>query len=200
MRYIIGIDEVGRGPIAGPLVVCACAVQEGIDILEFFPKKKLRDSKQLSETARIIITQKLLSCIEASKIVFGIGEMSAEQIDKIGLSPAIKLATEQALAQVHAQDVPKDSFIFLDGSLQVDEMYNQETIIKGDEKIGEIALASIIAKTHRDTYMKKIAGAYPLYGFNNHVGYGTQAHYDAIKQHGLTPLHRKSFLKKLVIE
>jgi ribonuclease HII len=113
----------------------------------------------------------------------------------MGLSKAIKEALVKALTKVHSQGVPKDSFIFLDGSLKVDEKYAQETIIKGDEKVPEIALASIIAKTHRDIFMKKIADVYPAYGFEKHVGYGTKAHYTAITTHGLTPLHRRSFLK-----
>jgi ribonuclease HII len=200
MKYVIGIDEVGRGPIAGPLVVCACAVQAGVDIIALFPKGELKDSKKLSEKARITIVEKLLPFVENSQIFFGIGEVPAEKIDTIGLVSSIKEATQQALKKVHEQGVEKESFIFLDGALRVDELYNQETIIKGDEKVPEIALASILAKTHRDTFMKKIAEAYPGYGFENHVGYGTKAHYEAIKQCGLTPLHRRSFLKGLDIQ
>jgi ribonuclease HII len=197
--YTIGVDEVGRGPLAGPLVVCACAVRSGVDVLSLFPKNQLRDSKKLSEKARIAIVEILPPLVEAKDILFGIGEVSAEKIDEIGLSASIKQAIEKALQKVHAQGVGQDSFIFLDGSLHADKKYEQETIIKGDEAIKEIALASIIAKIHRDTFMKKISDAYPGYGFENHVGYGTKAHYEAIQQIGLTPLHRRSFLKKLII-
>ena len=196
--YTIGIDEVGRGPIAGPLTVCACAVRQGIEVLSLFPKGHLKDSKKLSEKARISIVEKLSPYTENNSVVFGVGEVSAERLDEIGLSASIKEATAYALKRVHDQNVPEDSFIFLDGSLKVDEQYAQETIIKGDEKIPEIALASIIAKIHRDTFMKKIADAYPGYGFESHVGYGTKAHYEAIKSKGLTPLHRRSFLKNLI--
>lgn len=195
--YTIGIDEVGRGPIAGPLVVCACAVKVGTDILSLFPKGQLKDSKKLSEKVRIAIVEKITPLVETSDIVFGIGEMSAEQIDTLGLSLAIKEAVLRALHSVHTSGVKKDTFIFLDGSLHAHESYAQETIIKGDEKIGEIALASIIAKVYRDTFMKKVADAYPKYGFAAHVGYGTKAHYEALLAHGLTPLHRRSFLKNL---
>lgn len=196
--YVIGIDEVGRGPIAGPLTVCACAVKVGTDVLSIFPDHKLKDSKKLTEKKRLSIMGQLPSFVEDGSVVFGIGEISAEQLDEIGLSKAIKEALNKALTKVHTQGVPKDSFIFLDGSLKVDEKYTQETIIKGDEKVPEIALASIIAKTHRDIFMKKIADVYPMYGFEKHVGYGTKAHYDAITTHGLTPLHRRSFLKGVV--
>jgi ribonuclease HII len=138
--YTIGIDEVGRGPIAGPVVVCVCAMTHGIDILPFFPKEKLRDSKKLSGKVRLSIVEKIAPHIESSHIVLGIGEVSAERIDEIGISKAIKEATQIALSKVHANGVPEDSFIFLDGSLSVDPMYQQETIIKGDEKIPEIAI------------------------------------------------------------
>ena len=195
--YTIGIDEVGRGPLAGPLVVCACAVKVGTEVLTLFPKGELRDSKKLSEKVRTAIAQSVERYVDAGDIVFGIGEMSAEEIDSLGLSPAIREATARALAKVHGQGVTKDSFIFLDGSLKADVVFSQETIIKGDEKIPEIALASVIAKVYRDTLMKKIADAYPEYGFASHVGYGTKAHYEAIEKYGLTPLHRRSFLKKI---
>ena len=193
--YTIGIDEVGRGPIAGPVVVCACALKKGTDVLALFPKKELRDSKKLSEKVRIAIVEALQPLVTDSSVVFGIGEISGEEIDTMGLSLAIKEAIRCALVNVHNQGVPQNTFIYLDGSLHVDDIYQQETIIKGDEKIPEIALASIIAKVYRDTLMKKVADAYPDYGFQNHVGYGTQAHYEAIKAHGLTPFHRRSFLK-----
>lgn len=196
--YRIGIDEVGRGPIAGPLVVCACAVKESFNTLQFFPKQQLRDSKKLSEKRRFEIMEKLIPYVDTKDIVFGLGEISAETIDKIGLSQAVKQALVQALTKVHEQGVSRTSFVILDGALKVDESYKQETIIKGDEKIPEIALASIIAKTHRDSFMKKIADIYPGYGFDSHVGYGTAAHYKAIKEYGLTPLHRRSFLKKII--
>lgn len=196
--YTIGIDEVGRGPIAGPVVVCVCAVRKGTEVLTLFPKGILRDSKKLSEKVRFSIVEQLQPLVLSQDIFFGIGEVSAERLDEIGLTLAIKEALTHALYKVHTQGVPKDTFIFLDGSLKVDASYQQETIIKGDEKIQEIALASIIAKAYRDTLMKKMADAYPAYGFENHVGYGTKAHYEAIKINGPTPLHRRSFLKNLI--
>jgi ribonuclease HII len=198
MTYLIGVDEVGRGPIAGPLVVCACAVRSDTDILHLFPKQELRDSKKLSDMARIRITEQLITFVDTKEVLFGLGEIDAERLDEIGLSRSIEEAVRDALEQVHEQGVPKDTFIVLDGSLRAHETYQQKTIIKGDEKVPEIALASIIAKVHRDVYMKKISEIYPEYGFQSHVGYGTKAHYEALKVYGLTPLHRRSFLKKVI--
>lgn len=197
--YTIGIDEVGRGPLAGPLVVCACAIRSEVNVLALFPKGQLRDSKKVSEKVRVSIVVQLSPLIEKRDVLFGIGEVSAEKIDVQGLSLSIKEAIELALQELHGCGVSEDSYIFLDGSLYADKCYQQITIIKGDEKIPEIALASIIAKCHRDAYMKNLGRIYPLYGFENHVGYGTYAHYEAIKEHGLTPIHRRSFLKKVLL-
>ena len=198
MTYCIGIDEVGRGPVAGPVVVCACAIKQGVDIISFFPKEKLQDSKKLSEKNRREILEKIGNLVNQGDIFFGVGEVSALIIDDIGISPSIKEAMDQALASLHLQGVPQESFIFLDGSLYAPVEYQQETIIKGDEKIPEIALASIYAKEFRDTHMREIAKKYPEYNFERHVGYGTFAHYEAIRKNGLTDLHRRSFLKRLV--
>ena len=197
MSYRIGIDEVGRGPIAGPVVVCACAIMEGVDVVPFFPKGMIKDSKKLSEKSREEILRKSNNLVISKSIVYGIGEVSASRVDEIGISASIQEALLEALKKVHKQGVEEPSFIYLDGSLFVDKKYQQETIIKGDEKVTEIALASIFAKVYRDNYMKMVAEDFKEYGFENHAGYGTRAHYKAIKEYGITPLHRKSFLKKL---
>lgn len=194
MSYVLGIDEVGRGPIAGPVVVACCAIKKGVSVLHFFPKGVLRDSKKLSTKARLSILEKVKPLIEDKNIVFGVGVVPAERIDEIGIVPSIKEATAEALKQVHTSGVSKDSFVYLDGSLSLPLEYKQETVIKGDEKIEEIALASIYAKEYRDSYMKDVGEKYPLYGFESHVGYGTKKHYEAIKNNGFCPLHRRSFL------
>lgn len=197
MSYVIGIDEVGRGPVAGPVVVCACAIRIGTDVVSLYPKKELRDSKKLSEKSRKDIILKVDPFQKSHEVFFGIGEVSARTIDEIGISAAIKEATLEALTSLHTQGVPLDAFIFLDGSLHAPVGYSQETIIKGDEKIPEISLASIYAKDYRDTKMKAFGLQYPGYFFEKHMGYGTSAHYEALKKHGLTELHRKSFLKRI---
>jgi ribonuclease HII len=200
MSFVIGVDEVGRGPIAGPVVVCACAVPIGSDLLFLFPKNELRDSKKLSEKAREKIRSELEGLRKDEKIVWGIGEVTASRIDEIGIAPAIKEALNDALIQLESLGIPVSSSVVLDGSLYAPERYqNQETYIKGDERFVEISLASIIAKVYRDTLMKNVAVEYPSYGFENHVGYGTKAHYQAIKDNGLTRYHRKSFLKKILV-
>lgn len=200
MKYVIGIDEVGRGPIAGPVVVCACAVLEKVEVLSFFPKGVLKDSKKLSEKIRNDIAQKVEKLVIEKKVIYGIGEVSAREIDEIGLNPSIKEAMVVALTKLHEQGVSRDTFVYLDGSLHAPEIYQQETMIKGDEKIPEIALASIVAKVYRDTLMKRLAHTLPHYGFENHVGYGTKAHYESITQYGFSEYHRKSFLKKLLLK
>lgn len=200
MVYRIGIDEVGRGPIAGPLVVCACAVREGFDTLSLFPKGILKDSKKLSEKHRKNIFAMLTPFIENKTIIYGLGEITAEEIDLAGLSMAIKNAIQKALDGLHMQGVDENNSLYLDGSLHADTIRysHQETIIKGDEKIAEISLASIIAKVYRDDVMKKIAETYKCYGFETNVGYGTAFHYKGIEKYGLSEYHRKSFLKKML--
>lgn len=198
MKYVIGIDEVGRGPIAGPVVVCACALSVGVDALFLFPKGILKDSKKLSEKNREKIRNGLEDFKKEKKVVWGIGEVSASRIDEIGIAPAIKEAMNNALVQLEQESISADSKVVLDGGLYAGERYkNQETYIRGDEKFVEIALASIIAKVYRDTLMKKIALEFPGYGFENHVGYGTKEHYEALAKNGMTVYHRRSFLKKL---
>ncbi len=198
MNYVVGVDEVGRGPIAGPVVVCACAVMEGVETLHLFPKNQLRDSKKLSEKNREKIRNELDYLNNEKKVLWGIGEVGASRIDEIGISPSIKEAMNSALIQLEQEGISPETKVVLDGSLYAPERYiNQETHIKGDEKFVEISLASIIAKVYRDNLMNEVAKEFPGYGFENHVGYGTNAHYEAIVKNGMTIHHRRSFLSKL---
>jgi ribonuclease HII len=198
MEYVIGIDEVGRGPVAGPVVVCACAVVAQTDLLYLFPKAELKDSKKLSEKNRERIRAELHTVNEQGKVLWGLGEVSAMRIDEIGISPAIKEAMNNALLQLEEKGISRDSKVVLDGSLNAPERYtNQSTHIKGDEKFVEISLASIIAKVYRDGLMRELGDRIPGYGFENHAGYGTAAHYKAIKTLGKTEHHRKSFLTRV---
>lgn len=194
MELIVGIDEVGRGPIAGPVAVGAFLIYEKSFIREV--KKfaiPLRDSKQLSKTQREKWFEQIALWQDSGKCAFSVCMIDAKEIDARGISRAIKKALAQALLDL---EVHYNDFIFLDGSLYAPvEFKNQKTIIKGDEKISVISLASIVAKVTRDRHMEKVSKKYPNYGFDQHVGYGTRAHYVAIKKYGLTPHHRKSFLK-----
>jgi ribonuclease HII len=192
MLDIVGIDEVGRGPIAGPVAVCSFRCKpdffESLNI-----KTPLRDSKKLSKKQREEWFVYLKKAKGEGVCDYSVSFVSAESIDKFGIVPAIKKALKVSLEKVAS--TPDEVFVYLDGGLEApDEFTNQETTIKGDELYPVISCASIIAKVSRDTIMTIHAKEYPDYGFEKHVGYGTKAHYEAIKTHGVTPLHRKSFL------
>lgn len=196
--YSVGVDEVGRGPIAGPVVVCACAVLKNTNLLYLFPKNELKDSKKLSEKNREKIRESLGVLQKEKKILWGIGEVSALRIDEIGISLAIKEAMNNALLQLEEQGITTAVKVVLDGSLYAPDRYsNQSTHVRGDETYIEISLASIVAKVYRDTLMKKLGEYFVGYGFEHHAGYGTKAHYEAIKFLGMTEYHRKSFLKRV---
>ncbi|MDD5165117.1 MAG: ribonuclease HII [Candidatus Pacebacteria bacterium] len=201
-QFLIGIDEVGRGPIAGPVAVAAFCIpiKNLIKVRRIF--KGVKESKQLSEQQRegwfgIIQQSKKLRLVD-----FAVTFQSEKVIDTKRLSFAIKNALKISLNKVVANSARKklkvrsDSFqILLDGGLKAPiEFTNQKTIIKGDEKELVIALASICAKVLRDRKMNLLAKKYPQYGFEKHKGYGTRAHYAAIKKYGILALHRKSFL------
>lgn len=190
IKYIAGVDEVGRGPIAGP--VCVCATLLNRKILEDEKKfKGLRDSKKLSQDKREYFSGLAKQCegIFDTAVVC----VSNTQIDKKGISWSIKKAVETAIQKLKR----KPKYIFFDGSLRTDLDIPQKTVIKGDDKIFSIALASNCAKVFRDSKMKNYAKKYPEYGFQQHKGYGTKKHYRAIKKHGISGLHRKSFLRTL---
>jgi ribonuclease HII len=196
MSYdIVGIDEVGRGPIAGPVAVCSFRCKP-----EFFKTIEidtpLRDSKKLSKKQREEWFAYLKKCKDDGVCDYAVSFVSSENIDKFGISPSIKKALAVSLGKVAADS--ESVHIYLDGGLKAPEEYvNQQTIIKGDELHPVISCASIVAKVTRDRIMASHATEYPLYGFEKHAGYGTKAHYEAINKHGMTPLHRKTFLKAI---
>jgi ribonuclease HII len=182
MGVILGIDEVGRGPWAGPLVI-------GAVVLGDTQIKGLTDSKKLTVKKR----EELAKQIRGYSSGFSLGWVSAAELDELGLIPALHLATQRAVEQIN---IPFNEIIidgtnnFLSGTKL--EKY-VTTLKKADTLIPEVSAASIIAKVARDDYMKQLATKYPHHGFENHVGYGTAAHLTAIKSHGLTPEHRFSF-------
>lgn len=201
-KYYIGIDEVGRGPIAGPVTVCAVLSKVGRAPENF---KTIRDSKKLTGKGR----EKWFKKIKKEKAVgnfdFSVISVSNKVIDKIGIVPAVHVCIKKCLEKLCLETKPacrtgrlpsSEVFVLLDGSLKApDSFKNQETIVKGDEKEPLIAMASIVAKVSRDWYVvEKIAKEFPQYGFENHKGYGTKAHYEAVKLHGPSPYHRKTFL------
>ena len=184
---IIGVDEVGRGPLAGPITVGAVLKRGRINF------RGIKDSKKLSAKQR----EEWLSKFKNLKIATA--SVGAHIIDRIGITAAARLAVGQCLRKLTSNfQFPISNFqILLDGSLYAPKTYlNQKTIIKGDEKIPLIAAASIVAKVRRDKKMVKLHAQFPKYRFDLHKGYGTKAHQAAIRKHGLCDIHRRSFCKK----
>lgn len=191
MKYLIGIDEVGRGPIAGPVAVGAFVFldKKAKDIFD-----GVKESKQLSEEKREKWFEKILEIKKKGSIDFAVVFQSEKVIDKKGLSFAIKNALNISLKKINKK--PEESRVLLDGGLKAPIEYkDQETIIKGDEKEMIIALASICAKVLRDRKMRYWSKIYDKYGFDINKGYGTKKHYESIAKYGPVSLHRRSFLK-----
>ena len=177
--YLVGIDEVGRGAIAGPLVVGVVVLDQ--DILG------LRDSKVLSRNQRL----KLDVEIRQKALFVGLGWVSVIELERIGLSQALTLASTRALSKLKLHPVR----YVLDGNYNylADRYTPLELVVKGDASVASISAASIVAKVARDSYMSKLATKLPEYGFEQHVGYATKSHLQALANYGVTPLHRKSF-------
>ncbi len=194
-NYLIGIDEVGRGPIAGPVAVGAFLFPN-LKSRNLF--KGVKESKQLNEKKREVWYENVLAARKSSLIDFAVTFQSEKVIDTKGLSFAIKNALKLSINKIVKKNKIKadEVLVLLDGGLKAPaEFIHQQTIIKGDVKEKVIALASICAKVERDRYMHKMAKKHPQYGFGIHKGYGTRRHYEAINKHGLSSLHRKTFCK-----
>ncbi|MGX7196642.1 ribonuclease HII [Enterococcus olivae] len=178
-RYLIaGIDEVGRGPLAGPVVAAAVILPKDHEILG------LNDSKQLSDKKRVELARE----IKIHALSIGIGIISPEEIDRINIYQASKQAMIQAVNQLS----PRPEHLLID-AMHLDIDIPQEKIIKGDARSISIAAASIIAKVYRDQMMKDYHKSYPYYGFDKNAGYGTKVHLEGLAAHGITPIHRKTF-------
>jgi ribonuclease HII len=176
----VGIDEVGRGCWAGPVVAGAVILGDALPVVG------LKDSKKLSARQRSALDIQ----IRAQAKAWGIGWVTAVELDAIGLTAAVRLAMLRAIADI---DVPYDDVI-IDGSYNfLPEYPNVQTLVKADDTVPAVSAASIIAKVARDTYMAQMATTYPAYGFESHVGYGTARHRAALAASGICPLHRKSF-------
>ena len=193
MRFVLGVDEAGRGPLAGPLAVGVIAVAEGYDILANFPG--LNDSKQLTEKKREALFKKLQEEMKAGNVRSVVCLSSAAMIDAEGMTFAIRHALDRGVRKLLPN--PTEGKVWLDGSLKAPEEYEQETVIGGDALIPAIMLASIAAKVTRDRLMLKLDEEYPQYGFAAHKGYGTKAHFAAIRLRGACPEHRQLFLRKM---
>ena len=189
---ILGIDEVGRGPYAGPLVIGACILGDWQNSENTEWIEKLTDSKKLSAKRR----EELYVLIKEKALATATGWVSSAEIDEVGLSEALRLATRRAVKQIQKTKVPF-SEIIIDGTMNFLVGTKLEkyvsTLKKGDFLVKEISAASILAKVERDKYMAELDTVYPEYGFGKHVGYGTSAHQKAMEEFGLTPEHRRSF-------
>ena len=182
VTVICGVDEAGRGPLAGPVCAAAVILPKGLEI------PGLNDSKKLTDKRR----RELMPIIKEQALAYGIAFATHEEIDEINILQATFLAMERALAQLKI----RPELALIDGNRQKDFGINVETVVKGDSRSANIAAASVLAKVTRDDYMEAMALEYPGYGFEVHKGYGTKAHYEALRERGPSPIHRMTFLKK----
>ena len=182
VQIICGVDEAGRGPLAGPVCAAAVILPPHVEI------PGLNDSKKLSDKRR----RELFPLIKEEAVAYGIGIATHEEIDEINILQATYLAMERALEALSV----KPELALIDGNRAKDFGLPVETVVKGDSRSASIAAASILAKVTRDDMMLELANTYPQYGFEIHKGYGTKAHYAALDAHGISPIHRMSFLKK----
>lgn len=184
---LCGVDEAGRGPLAGPVMAAAVMLDPGR------PIHGLRDSKKLSAAAR----ERLADQIRLRAAAWSVAEASVEEIDRLNILQATLLAMQRAVAGLGR--VPDD--VWVDGNRCPDWPWRSQAVVKGDDKVAAIAAASILAKTVRDHFMCRLHEAFPAYGFIRHMGYGTAAHLAALKTHGACPQHRRSFAPvKLVLD
>lgn len=181
-EVICGVDEAGRGPLAGPVCAAAVILPKHLDIPGLTDSKKLTDKKR----------RELFPLIQEQAVAYGIGLASQEEIDEINILQATFLAMERALAQLQVHP----DLALIDGNREREFGVPVQTVVKGDSLSANIAAASVLAKVTRDDLMIELAQQYPQYGFEIHKGYGTKAHYEALRQYGASPIHRKSFLKK----
>jgi ribonuclease HII len=182
VQILCGVDEAGRGPLAGPVCAAAVILPPHVQI------PGLNDSKKLSDKKR----RELFPVIQEQAIAYGIGIATHEEIDTHNILQATYLAMERAIQALGV----KPELALIDGNRAKDFGIPVETVIKGDSLSASIAAASVLAKVTRDNMMLELAQAYPDYGFDIHKGYGTKAHYAALDAHGTCPIHRMSFLKK----
>ena len=182
-ELICGVDEAGRGPLAGPVCAAAVILPRGIEIAG------LNDSKKLTENKR----EALYDVICESAVAYGIAFASVEEIESVNILNAAMLAMNRAIEKL----TPQPQLALIDGNRNSVININSRCVIKGDAKCADIAAASILAKVTRDRYMLEMAEKYPEYHFEKHKGYGTKLHYDALREYGPCEIHRPSFLRKM---
>jgi len=181
-QLICGVDEAGRGPLAGPVCAAAVILPPNLEIAG------LDDSKKLSDKRR----RELFPVIQQQAIAYGIAMADHAEIDEINILQATFLAMERAISKLSV----RPDYVLIDGNRCKDFGIPAEAVVRGDSRSASIAAASILAKVTRDDYMLKMEDTYPGYGFGIHKGYGTKAHYAALQEKGMCPIHRQTFLKK----
>ena len=200
MNYLIGVDEAGRGALAGPVSVGAVLYpndfpwQDAFALITKRGEPKLRDSKKLSSEQRDILYSFIISHPD---LKYAHAFTDAKIIDSIGIVPATLRAVDNAIS--HIDTTPGVARVVLDAGLRAPIIWTQESFVRGDENIPAISLASIVAKVTRDRYMEKLGDSYAVYGFSQHKGYGTALHTAALRKHGLSDIHRRSFCQGLQI-
>ena len=185
-KNVIGLDEAGRGPLAGPVIAAAVMIKCNTKIKNLKHFKEIKDSKKLSAKKRKEIYQTLL---KSDCINWAIGQVSEKKIDQINILQASKLAMTKAIKKLKV----KPNFLIIDGNFKLSLNVPQESIVKADEKIFSCMLAGIISKVSRDKIMEKYAKKFPQYGFDKHKGYPVKQHFKAIKKHSFCSIHRKTF-------
>ena len=183
IENVCGVDEAGRGPLAGPVCAAACILPVGLEI------PGLDDSKKLSPQKR----EELYDVIVDSALSYGIAFASVEEIEALNILNATFLAMNRAIEQLS----PQPALALIDGNRNSGIRIPSRCVVKGDSLCADIAAASVLAKVTRDRYMLSMAEEYPQYGFEKHKGYGTALHYSALRSYGPCPIHRPSFLKKM---
>ena len=182
-ELICGVDEAGRGPLAGPVCAAAVILPRGIEIAGLDDSKKLTDKKR----------EALYDVIRENALTYGIAFASVEEIESINTLNAARLAMNRAIEKL----APQPQLALIDGNRNSAINIPSRCVIKGDAKCADIAAASILAKVTRDRYMLEMAEKYPEYHFEKHKGYGTKLHYEALREHGPSEIHRPSFLRKM---
>ncbi len=183
VELICGVDEAGRGPLAGPVYAAAVILPRGLEI------EGLNDSKKLTEKRR----EKLFDTICAEALSYGIASADVEEIEQLNILNAAMLAMNRAIAKLSV----KPALALIDGNRDSAIAMASRCVVKGDSKCADIAAASILAKVSRDRYMLQMAEKYPEYHFEKHKGYGTKLHYEALREYGPCEIHRPSFLRKM---
>ncbi len=183
-QFVCGIDEAGRGPLAGPVFAAAVILPDN------YSHEILNDSKKLSEKKRDLVYDDIIR----DAVSYSVGIATEKEIDDINILNATFLAMKRAVEGLSV----KPDFAYVDGNQYPKTGVKEETIVKGDSKCMSVAAASIIAKVSRDRFMLKVAEEYPQYQFPKHKGYGTKLHYEMIEKYGVSPVHRRSFLKKIL--